>query len=553
VAAPDFTVRGDPAAIRERAAITVAKGQSFYDTGDALSTITTEGWTGRAADHFRDAHELEPERWTRAGDGFRSAGAALEVYAGAVEAAQGVAAWARDEYARGDEVTAQARSAYDHDVARARNEVANAAARGETMTLTIHPFDDPGQAVRDQAVAELSAARSTLDAAAQTCADAVRAGCREAPEKPGWLESGLRFVGGIFVGAGEAVWDLLTLSPLSPINMIDDLYSLSTGELTPEELMVKYRLSVETVGDLVQALKDDPVEFGKQLGKGLLDWDTWADDPARAIGHLVPDLIIAIATAGTGEAAVGAEGAVGGLDGVSHLDDLARLDDLAELGRLDDLAELGKLDELGHLGRLDDLGDLGRLDELGDLGDLGKLDDAGGLDFLDDLGDIDALGDLPPELSLDEVKSLNAYSGPLYDDLNAHLRGLGDHGTLSTEQLGQVADEISAGLGKLPEVPGETLRGTNLPDSVLDGIEKGGSFGDPAFFSTSTSETVAQQFRAGGNTMFHVDGTSGHSIGGLSQYAHEAEILFDKGTQFTVVDKVWNPAGYWDIFLKEAP
>jgi hypothetical protein len=31
-----------------------------------------------------------------------------------------------------------------------------------------------------------------------------------------------------------------------------------------------------------------------------LDWDTWADDPARAIGHLVPDAVAAVATAGTG-------------------------------------------------------------------------------------------------------------------------------------------------------------------------------------------------------------------------------------------------------------
>ncbi len=536
--APDFAVRGDPAAIRARAATTVAKGQAFDDTGAALARISVDGWTGRAADHFRDAHDLEPDRWTRAGDGFRTAGRALEAYAGAVEEAQRVAAWARGEYARGDQVTASARAAYDADVARARAEVAAAAARGETMTLTIHPFHDPGQAVRDGAVSEFAQATTALDAAAQTCADQVRVGCRDAPEKPGWLESGLRFVGGIFEGAGEAIWDLVTLTPFSTVNMIGDLWKLSTGELTPEELATKYRLSIESVGDLVQALQDDPVAFGKELGKGLLDWDTWADDPARAIGHLVPDLIIAAATAGSGTAATGA----------SHLDDLgslSRLDDLADLRRLEDL------DDLGDLARLDDVG---RLDDLGGLDDLGRLDGPGDLDFLDDLGDIERLDHLPPELSVDEVKALNAYSGPLYDDLNAHLRGLTDSGAYSTEQLGHVAAEISDGLGKLPAVPGDTLRGTNLPDSVLDGIRPGGSFSDPAFFSTSTSETVAQQFRAGGNTMFHVDGTSGRSIEGLSQFSSEAEILFDQGTRFTVVDKVWNDAGgYWDIFLKEAP
>jgi hypothetical protein len=33
----------------------------------------------------------------------------------------------------------------------------------------------------------------------------------------------------------------------------------------------------------------------------------------------------------------------------------------------------------------------------------------------------------------------------------------------------------------------------------------------------------------------------------------ESEVLFDKGTGFDVVRKVWNPDGYWDIYLKETP
>ena len=50
---------------------------------------------------------------------------------------------------------------------------------------------------------------------------------------------------------------------------------------------------------MLDALQDDPVDFGKELGKGLLDWDTWADDPARALGHLAPDAIAAAVTAGS--------------------------------------------------------------------------------------------------------------------------------------------------------------------------------------------------------------------------------------------------------------
>ena len=53
--------------------------------------------------------------------------------------------------------------------------------------------------------------------------------------------------------------------------------------------------------------------------------------------------------------------------------------------------------------------------------------------------------------------------------------------------------------------------------------------------------------------MFHIDGTSGRDIQHISVYdKSEAEVLFDKAHEYTVVDKVWNQAGgYWDIYLKD--
>ena len=339
---PDFTIKGNPGAIRSRARTTSDKGQVFYDTGDALSRIDTSGWTGRAADAFREAHDLEPERWIKAGNGFRKAGAALLTYADAVEEAQSVAEWAEGEYARGEDVTADARAAYDADVADARHKLAT----GVYSSLTIVPFSDPGQAIRDNAVAEFNEAKATLENAAHVCAGQVRAGCADAPEEPNWFESGLKFVGGILEGAGEAVWDLLTMSPFGVVNMVSDAWKVSTGDLTPEEVMKKYELSFETVEGMWNALQDDPAEFGKNLGKSLLDWDTWADDPARAIGHLVPDAVAAVATGGAG--ALATRGGKGALDA---------LDALGDLGKMDNLSDLGKLDDLGGVRRLDNLDD----------------------------------------------------------------------------------------------------------------------------------------------------------------------------------------------------
>ena len=95
---PDFEIEGNPANIRAKALTMEQKGQLFYDTGDALSKIDVSGWTGRAADEFREAHDLEPDRWTKSGNGFKKAAAGLTTYAGELENAQSRAEWARKEY-----------------------------------------------------------------------------------------------------------------------------------------------------------------------------------------------------------------------------------------------------------------------------------------------------------------------------------------------------------------------------------------------------------------------------------------------------------------------
>lgn len=350
---PDFEIEGNPGNIRSKALTMEQKGQLFYDTGDALSKIDVSGWTGRAADEFREAHDLEPDRWIKSGNGFKKAAAGLTTYAGELEDAQSRAEWARKEYERGQQESQSARTQYDSYMGRMRSYWSTGG------TDQAEPFNDWGDPIQQEALQELASARADLDTAAHTCAGQVKAGCADAPEEPNWLESGLKFVGGILEGAGEAVWDLLTMVPFSPVNMVMDAYKLATGDLTPEEMMKKYELSAENAWDMAKGiytgLTTDPIGFGKELGKSLLDWDTWADDPARALGHLVPDAVIAIATAGTG--ALATRGAKGGLDAIDALGDLNKLDNLSDLSKLDNLSDLNKLDELGDLRRLDNLPD----------------------------------------------------------------------------------------------------------------------------------------------------------------------------------------------------
>ncbi|HSU00990.1 MAG TPA: hypothetical protein VLK03_00445 [Nocardioides sp.] len=368
---PDFEIEGSPGSIRSKALTMEQKGQLFYDTGDALAKIDVSGWTGRAADEFREAHDLEPERWVRSGNGFKKAAAGLTTYAGELEDAQRRAAEAEAEHERGQRESESARTQYDSYMGRMRTYWAGGG------TDQAEPFVDWGDPIQQEALRTMQAVRADLDAAAHTCAGQVRAGCADAPEEPNWLESGLSFVGGILEGAGEAVWDLLTMVPFSPVNLVMDAYKLATGDLTPEELMKKYELSAESAWDMAKGiytgLTTDPIGFGKQLGKSLLDWDTWADDPARAIGHLVPDAVVAVATAGTG--ALATRGAKGGLDALDALSDLNKLDNLSDLGKLD------RFDELTGLRRLDDLPDdlRGLVDKpIGDLtpGEIDRLVEA---------------------------------------------------------------------------------------------------------------------------------------------------------------------------------
>ena len=175
---PDFEVEGNPGAIRSKAVLMEEKDTLFWNTGDALSKIDVSGWTGRAADEFREAHDLEPERWTKAGNGFKKAAAGLTTYAGELEDAQRRAREAKAEYERGQRESESARTQYDSYMGRMQTYWASGG------TDQAEPFVDWGDPIQQEALRAMAAVRSDLDAAAHTCAGQVRAGCADAPEEP---------------------------------------------------------------------------------------------------------------------------------------------------------------------------------------------------------------------------------------------------------------------------------------------------------------------------------------------------------------------------------
>ncbi|MFI5622194.1 putative T7SS-secreted protein [Nocardioides sp. NPDC051685] len=329
---PDFEIKGDPGGIRSRARTMVKKADLFSGTGSALRDLDTkEGWYGRSADRFGDKNDQEPSRWWEAGGAFRSGGAALNAYADALEHAQNEARRAKEEYQRGEDATREAKAAYAEYEGRYNKLKSQAIADGLAYPWAKEAFTDPGDELRKNALEIFAAAKRGREDAARICAVDVRSACRNAPEKRNWLENALHHGAEVATGAGEAVLDLVkiafygSVAPALPMvysfeGALTDL-GLVDGRTT-EEMLAKAELTAEDAENMWKAAKKDPKAFGEQLGKGLIDWDTWADNPARAIGHLVPDIVAGILTGGTATAA--SRGLRMGADAIDAVNDMSR-------------------------------------------------------------------------------------------------------------------------------------------------------------------------------------------------------------------------------------
>ena len=293
------------------------KGQLFFDTGNALSKIDVEA--GPAGPPTTSATPTSSSPTA----GSRPATASArrrrpETYASAVENAQAAGRVGRD----GVRPRGAGHPGRAVGVRRRRVRLATKLTPPR-HDADDHPFDDPGQAIRDNAVRKFETAKATSTRPPTTCADQVRGGCYDAPEEPAGSSPdcvrGRRARGGRRGAVGP-----VTMSPFSAVNMIRDY--LQAGDRRPHARGADGEvpaLAGDRARHVSRALQgSDPVEFGKELGKGLLDWDTWADDPARALGHLVPDAIAAVGPPAPGPSPPA--GALGAADGVGALSGLCR-------------------------------------------------------------------------------------------------------------------------------------------------------------------------------------------------------------------------------------
>jgi hypothetical protein len=96
-----------------------ARAASYEDTGQQLRSACTDGWTGSAADAFRDRYASEPARWFHAAD-------AMTVAADALDRHAETTAWADARLDHADQLLALAATSPDGD--RLRSEAADIAA-----------------------------------------------------------------------------------------------------------------------------------------------------------------------------------------------------------------------------------------------------------------------------------------------------------------------------------------------------------------------------------------------------------------------------------------
>ena len=277
----------------------MARADEFGNIHSGLSSLNADGWEGRAADHFRSKFKVQVQGWVDAQEAFSSASEAYSSYASTLASAQSQCDGIRVRWEQGRDAVQQAQN----NQADARSQ---AAAYGVLPVFGASCNEGPGRSAMAAAEADFQTLVDQVNEAGDLLITALNAGIAKLPERT-WWDAVTRTAGSILGGAYEAVVEIVKLLwKLSGGEGMWDFGRVLMGDMTLEEYDIKHReIPTETLAAMAKALWNDPVGFMKAVGKSLIDWDTWTDDPGRAIGHLLPDVILALATMG-GSAGVSA-------------------------------------------------------------------------------------------------------------------------------------------------------------------------------------------------------------------------------------------------------
>lgn len=286
-------------AIRGRVAVMRDRASDCERIAWSLQEISAPGWVGRAADRFHEHFKMQPDKWWCASATFGRAADAWEAYATALEEAQARAAAAKASYEAGvasvEAALAEQRWASEHPQ--------HDALGFPVWDFSYHPERDtrPGEAAKEQAIADFNAAVGDTDAAGEALAQTLYELSERSPD-PSWapVHFARRAVAGIFDG----VWGLLTMTYGVAAEALWDYGRYMLGWMSWEELMAKRTvLPGRDMLALRDAILADPKGFARKMVEGLLNVDGWADDPGAALGELVPGAVLAALSVAPGAGA----------------------------------------------------------------------------------------------------------------------------------------------------------------------------------------------------------------------------------------------------------
>lgn len=332
---PREVIPGAPEDVETLATRLETYSDDARDAATRLDAIDSGAWVGSAGDAFREAIGELPEKLRRASDAFWDAGAALRLYADRLRDAQAAAAKAIELFSEANgrsRTWAEQQEAYDDGVRIA-------AASGVPPPKALPVPGDPGEQLRLEAQRLVEEQRHEVEEAAQRAAERLKEAGQAAPNKPGLLKR-------VLSGAGDIAGDFFGGAVEGTVGIVQFGFKLS-----PTYALIDPKGYVENVTGMAKGIAygvTHPVEFAK----AAVNWDMWLDNPARALGQLVPELALFLATAGAGGAAV---------KGASASRRLARsADDLSDAGRVarksDDAAEVGRtvrtIDDFANVRRL---------------------------------------------------------------------------------------------------------------------------------------------------------------------------------------------------------
>ena len=299
--APDFTIGGDPGGISTRAAVMMDRANEFAEIHSNLSTLNSDGWKGRAADHFREKFKIQLQGWIDAQEAFSSASTAYSTYASTLQSAQSQCDEIRSRWEQGRKAVEQAQN----NKAEARS---RAQAEGGIPMIDASCDEGPGRATMQGAEEDFQALVNEVNEAGNQLNSVLDEGISKLPERT-WGDAAWRTAGSILLGLREGVEGLGKMMMLGLPDLCADLGRLWREEITPAEFQAKYLdIPLDTLSAIALGISTNPGKFFEELFYAATDWDTWSDDPGRASGRILPDIAITIATAGAAASAKGLTG-----------------------------------------------------------------------------------------------------------------------------------------------------------------------------------------------------------------------------------------------------